>query len=294
MSSAYSDSSGISDEGSELGGGTFSGLQRFSSLGKHGLEENIPVLKLRKTRPPFTMQRSDSCSSGEDDFDDDGFREMTAENLFSTLLTRVKSLTRRIHDEHEEQAERSFRQNQRILNHPLNPGGTHARLERSSQRSSIKRDKPPNLSRQSSTDAASRYSNYDDGTSSVRSHGGGSVRDDNDTGNVESTAALMRKYGSNPGGGRDDTGSVYSAQSLQRGTSNANWSDTESIYSETSVGVLQKGTPHSPKLEPPKTYELSSPSMIDPDADTTISDVGNDFSSNITSRQKLRPGYLPP
>ena len=29
-------------------------------------------------------------------------REMTAENLFSTLLTRVKSLTKRIHDEHEQ------------------------------------------------------------------------------------------------------------------------------------------------------------------------------------------------
>ena len=29
-------------------------------------------------------------------------REMTAENLFSTLLTRVKSLTKKIHDEHQE------------------------------------------------------------------------------------------------------------------------------------------------------------------------------------------------
>ena len=293
MSSAYSDSSTISDEGSELGGAAFSGLQRFSSLGKHGLEENIPVLKLRKTKPPFTMQRSDSCSSGEDDFDDDGFREMTAENLFSTLLTRVKSLTRRIHDEHDEQLDSRFRQNHRILNHPLNPGGTHARLERSAQRNAIKRDKPPALSRQSSTDAASRYSTYDDGTSSMQSYGGGvGLPGDNDSGTADSTAALMRKYGSNPGGGRDDTGSVYSAQSLQRGTSNANWSDTESIYSEPS-GVL-KGTPYNSNVESPKRCELSSSSKLQ-DVEL-LSDAGNDISSNVsvTSRQKLRPGYLPP
>ena len=95
-----------------------------------------------------------------------------------------------------------------------------------------------------------------------------------------------------PGGGRDDGGSVYSTQSLQRGTSNANWSDTESIYSEPS-GVL-KGTPYVPKVQDPKRYELSSSSIL-PDADIH-SDAGNDFSSSIsiTSRQKLRPGYLPP
>ena len=290
MSSAYSDSSGISEEGSELGGAAFSGLQRFSSLGKHGLEENIPVLKLRKTRPPFTMQRSDSCSSGEDDFDDDGFREMTAENLFSTLLTRVKSLTRRIHDEHESDLEKSFRQNQRILNHPLNPGGTHARLERSLQRNSIKREKPPNLSRQSSTEAASRYSTYDDGASSVKSYGGGSVRGENDSGSTMTTAELMRKYGSSQGGGRDDAGSVYSSQSLQRGTTNPNWSDTESIYSESSK--VPQSTSYVPKVQAPKRYELSSTSIL-PDANI-INDAGNDFSSNITSRHKLRPGYLPP
>lgn len=35
-----------------------------------------------------TMEHNDSVSSGEDD-DDDGFEILTAENLFSTLLSRV-------------------------------------------------------------------------------------------------------------------------------------------------------------------------------------------------------------
>lgn len=38
---------------------------------------------------------ADSLSSGEDD-DDDGFELLTAENLFSTLLSRVRSLTQRL------------------------------------------------------------------------------------------------------------------------------------------------------------------------------------------------------
>ena len=37
----------------------------------------------------------DSLSSGEDD-DDDGFELLTAENLFSTLLSRVRSLTQKL------------------------------------------------------------------------------------------------------------------------------------------------------------------------------------------------------
>uniref|UniRef100_A0A0K2VA38 Protein kinase domain-containing protein n=2 Tax=Lepeophtheirus salmonis TaxID=72036 RepID=A0A0K2VA38_LEPSM len=136
MSTAYSDSSMSDDDGSFFQ--YPSGLQKQISLGKHGLE-TAPMFRLRKTRPPFTLQRESSFSSdGEDELEDDGFREMTAENLFSTLLTRVKSLTRRIHDEHEEHIN-TWHQNQRIVNHPLNPGDTHARLERSALRNSIKR-----------------------------------------------------------------------------------------------------------------------------------------------------------
>lgn len=36
------------------------------------------------------MEHNDSVSSGEDD-DDDGFEIVTAENLFSTLLSRVRT-----------------------------------------------------------------------------------------------------------------------------------------------------------------------------------------------------------
>ena len=231
MSSAYSDSS-MSDEDGSFGT-SFGGLQRYSSLGKHGLSQEQPsaLLKLRKTRPPFAMQRSDSFSSGEDDFDDDGFREMTAENLFSTLLSRVKSLTRRIHDEHEEQFHNRLAHTQRIVNHPLNPGGTHARLERSAQRNSLKRNQPPTLSRQSSTDAASRY---DDGTSSVRSYG--SVRS-NDT---------------------------YNSQQQQtRGTS----SNVKTVASFHSDSKRHSDVPDN---------------------------VSDDSNVSVTSRQRLRPGYLPP
>merc|ERR1719412_1686305 len=102
------------------------GLQKYTSIGKQ-TKHGEPMFRLRKTRPPFAAQRSDSFSSDEeDDFDDDGFREMTAENLFSTLLTRVKSLTRRIHDEDPGNPS-GFSQSKGIINHRLNPGGTHAR-----------------------------------------------------------------------------------------------------------------------------------------------------------------------
>lgn len=52
--------------------------------------------RLRSSRPrrqPSDL--ADSLSSGEDD-DDDGFELLTAENLFSTLLSRVRSLTQRL------------------------------------------------------------------------------------------------------------------------------------------------------------------------------------------------------
>ena len=57
------------------------GLQKYTSLGKHGLED-----RLRSSRnmmgPGTTLQRTDSFSSeeGDDiDFGDDGFREIEIE-----------------------------------------------------------------------------------------------------------------------------------------------------------------------------------------------------------------------
>merc|ERR1719394_197625 len=148
MSSAFSDSSMSEDEAMST---PFGGLQKYTSYGKHCVSQGQEPYQLRKTRPPFSVTRTDSFSSGEDDLEDDGFQEMTAENLFSTLLSRVKSLTRRIHDEHEEHL--LWQQKQRLGPPKLNPGGTHARLERTAQRNSIKRDRdaPTAYSRQSST-----------------------------------------------------------------------------------------------------------------------------------------------
>lgn len=52
--------------------------------------------RLRSSRPSRQpSEHGDSLSSGEDD-DDDGFELLTAENLFSTLLSRVRSLTQRL------------------------------------------------------------------------------------------------------------------------------------------------------------------------------------------------------
>ncbi|XP_012271025.1 uncharacterized protein LOC105694698 [Orussus abietinus] len=52
--------------------------------------------RLRSSRPTRQPpEHADSLSSGEDD-DDDGFELLTAENLFSTLLSRVRSLTQRL------------------------------------------------------------------------------------------------------------------------------------------------------------------------------------------------------
>ncbi len=195
-SSAYSDSSMSDEEGAFLAS-PFGGLQRYSSLGKHGMLEDRGVggwhagsygptggvgsgrgmMDLRRgRRQPFAMQRAESFSSeeGDDDAfgDDDVYREMTAENLFSTLLTRVRSLTKRIHDEHDQHLE--WQQTQRIMDHPLNPGGTHARLERNARRSSLKHNRhdgahtPVSFSRQSSlrdappTPAAPPMNPYDD------------------------------------------------------------------------------------------------------------------------------------
>lgn len=52
--------------------------------------------RLRSSRPRRQQSDlADSLSSGEED-DDDGFELLTAENLFSTLLSRVRSLTQRL------------------------------------------------------------------------------------------------------------------------------------------------------------------------------------------------------
>ncbi|KAK1127685.1 hypothetical protein K0M31_003180 [Melipona bicolor] len=69
----------------------FSSLQRDSEdlLQRH-------MHRLRSSRPSRQPpEHADSLSSGEDD-DDDGFELLTAENLFSTLLSRVRSLTQRL------------------------------------------------------------------------------------------------------------------------------------------------------------------------------------------------------
>ncbi|XP_026671095.1 uncharacterized protein LOC108627131 isoform X2 [Ceratina calcarata] len=69
----------------------------FSSL--HRDSEDLlqrHMHRLRSSRPSRQpSEHADSLSSGEDD-DDDGFELLTAENLFSTLLSRVRSLTQRL------------------------------------------------------------------------------------------------------------------------------------------------------------------------------------------------------
>ncbi|XP_067213781.1 uncharacterized protein Nuak isoform X2 [Linepithema humile] len=67
----------------------------FSSLhGEDLLQRHMH--RLRSSRPSRQpSEHADSLSSGEDD-DDDGFELLTAENLFSTLLSRVRSLTQRL------------------------------------------------------------------------------------------------------------------------------------------------------------------------------------------------------
>ena len=269
---AYSDSSMTGDEDIALGDDTLSGLQKYTSIGKHGLE---PMFRLKKTKPPFAAQRSDSFSSGEeDDFDDDGFKEMTAENLFSTLLTRVKSLTRRIHDEDNTDPSRYSNQNSRIVNHKLNPGSTHARLERSALRNSLKRSNntPSALSRQSSMDASLRTSLKDD-----MSYGAG----------FEDGTSSMRSYGSSGFG--DNAVGGYDRSSIQRGTKDQ--SETDSLYS--SGSLRPEGGASSSKGKHEQQQQLQVMKRFDSDRKNADSE---EVSSNVsvTSKQRLRPGYLPP
>ncbi|KAL0126497.1 hypothetical protein PUN28_005096 [Cardiocondyla obscurior] len=87
----------------------FSRPRRMSSLLSDASEDESPfsplhgedllqrhMHRLRSSRPSRQpSEHADSLSSGEDD-DDDGFELLTAENLFSTLLSRVRSLTQRL------------------------------------------------------------------------------------------------------------------------------------------------------------------------------------------------------
>ena len=70
-------------------------MQRHTSIGRDSDTETAPssgfTYRLRSTRPFKKLQQTDgndSGSSGEED-DEDGFEILTAENLFSTLLSRV-------------------------------------------------------------------------------------------------------------------------------------------------------------------------------------------------------------
>lgn len=71
----------------------FHKLHRHTSIGRENENDDPPrfaMHRLRTTRPLKKMSQNpnDSGSSGEDD-DEDGFEILTAENLFSTLLSRV-------------------------------------------------------------------------------------------------------------------------------------------------------------------------------------------------------------
>ncbi|XP_060650712.1 mucin-3B isoform X6 [Drosophila nasuta] len=71
---------------------------RTTSFNRDGGEDDslFTPHRLRSSRPVKKIsQDNDSQSSGEED-DDDGFEILTAENLFSTLLQRVRALTNRM------------------------------------------------------------------------------------------------------------------------------------------------------------------------------------------------------
>ncbi|GJQ75870.1 hypothetical protein Trydic_g17934 [Trypoxylus dichotomus] len=94
MNSLLNDREGSEDESPFI-------LPRHSSFGKDSDTEDsrkdtFHMHRLRSSRPRrAALEHTDSLSSGEED-DDDGFEILTAENLFSTLLSRVRDLTQRI------------------------------------------------------------------------------------------------------------------------------------------------------------------------------------------------------
>ncbi|XP_053603136.1 serine/arginine repetitive matrix protein 2 isoform X2 [Plodia interpunctella] len=65
------------------------------SGGESEEEDDTHMHRLRSTR----AARAESVSSGEEDEEDEGFHLLTAENLFSTLLHRVRALTTRLNGE---------------------------------------------------------------------------------------------------------------------------------------------------------------------------------------------------
>ncbi|XP_053682780.1 STE20-like serine/threonine-protein kinase [Sabethes cyaneus] len=79
---------------------SFPRINRHASLNRES-DSDEPrfhtMHRLRSSRPSqrSTVELNDSASSGEED-DDDGFEILTAENLFSTLLSRVRALTNRL------------------------------------------------------------------------------------------------------------------------------------------------------------------------------------------------------
>nr|CAI5852833.1 unnamed protein product [Callosobruchus analis] len=90
----------FNDRDSEDESSPFSSL-RHGSVGKDSDNEDskrdiFHMHRLRSTRPKRTnLEHNDSLSSGEED-DDEQFEILTAENLFSTLLARVRDLTKRL------------------------------------------------------------------------------------------------------------------------------------------------------------------------------------------------------
>ncbi|CAK1604005.1 unnamed protein product [Parnassius mnemosyne] len=69
--------------------------RRISSLvsgGESEEEDDTHMHRLRSSR----AARAESVSSGEEDEEDEGFHLLTADNLFSTLLHRVRALTQRL------------------------------------------------------------------------------------------------------------------------------------------------------------------------------------------------------
>lgn len=72
--------------------------RRISSLVSGGESEEEEDSHMHRLRPSRAA-RAESVSSGEEDEEDEGFHLLTAENLFSTLLHRVRALTQRLNGE---------------------------------------------------------------------------------------------------------------------------------------------------------------------------------------------------
>lgn len=81
------------DSEDESNSSPFNQMHLNTSVGRDGEPEDAAskfTYRLRSSRPSRKLQTdtNDSASSGEED-DEDGFEILTAENLFSTLLSRV-------------------------------------------------------------------------------------------------------------------------------------------------------------------------------------------------------------